>query len=99
MNMAYLILGGGRGRDRALFQALTIYYVPLGFPGVSVVTNLPAMPELWARSLGLEDPLEAGMATDSSVLVFLLGESHGQWSLVGCSSWGLQRIPDRTGST
>ena len=70
MNMAYLILGGGRGSDRALFQALTIYYVPLGFPGVSVVTNLPAMQEPWARSLGLEDPLEAGMATDSSVLAW-----------------------------
>ena len=30
--------------------------------------------------------------------VFLPGESHGQRGLVGCSPWGLQRIPDMTES-
>ena len=35
-------------------------------------------------SLGGEDPLEESMAAHSSVL----GESHGQRSLVVCSSWG-----------
>ena len=33
----------------------------------------------------LEDPLEEGMATHSSILA---GESHGQRSLVGYSPWG-----------
>ena len=28
--------------------------------------NLPAMQETWVQSLGLEDPLEKGMATHSS---------------------------------
>ena len=54
-----------------------------GFPGDSVVQNLPTMPEMQetrVKSLGGEDPLEESMATHS---VFLLGKSHGQRSLVG----------------
>ena len=35
----------------------------------------PAMLETWVQSQGWEDPLEEGMATDSSILVW---ESHGQ---------------------
>ena len=34
------------------------------------VKNLPAMQETWVPSLGLEDPLEKGMATHSSILVW-----------------------------
>ena len=41
--------------------------------------------EMQVKSLGREDPLEKGMATHSSILAW---ESHGQWSLVGCSPWG-----------
>ena len=33
------------------------------------VKNLPAMQETWVWSLGLEDPLEKGMAIYSSILV------------------------------
>ena len=33
-----------------------------------IIKNLPAMWETWVRSLGLEDPLEEGMATHSSVV-------------------------------
>ena len=36
------------------------------------------------QSLNGEDPLEEGMVTSS---IFLLGESHGQRSLVGYSPW------------
>ena len=32
--------------------------------------NLPAMQETWVRSLGWEDPLEEGIATHSSILVW-----------------------------
>ena len=39
-----------------------------GFPGSTVVKNLPAMQETQVRSLGWEDPLEDGMATHSSIL-------------------------------
>ena len=35
-----------------------------------MVKNLPAMQQTWVRSLGWEDPLEKGMATHSSVLVW-----------------------------
>ena len=40
----------------------------LGFPGVSLVKNPPAMQEIWVVSLGWEDPLEKGKATHSSIL-------------------------------
>ena len=35
-----------------------------------MVKNLPAMQEAWVQSLDLEDPLEKGMATHSSVLAW-----------------------------
>ena len=35
-----------------------------------MVKNLPATQETWVRSLGLEDPLEKGMATHSSILAW-----------------------------
>ena len=35
-----------------------------------MVKNLPAMQETWVQSLGQEDPLEKGMATHSSILVW-----------------------------
>ena len=45
--------------------------------------NKPAVQETWIRAVGQED-LEKGILTS----VFLPGESHGQWSLEGCSLWG-----------
>ena len=42
----------------------------LGFPGGSVGKNPPVRQETWDQSLGWEDPLEEGMATRSSVLVW-----------------------------
>ena len=45
---------------------------PLQYPWASLVAhlvkNLPAIPEIWVRSLGWEDPLEKGKATHSSTL-------------------------------
>ena len=35
-----------------------------------LVKNLPAMRETWVRSLGWEDPLEKGKATQSSILAW-----------------------------
>ena len=34
------------------------------------VKNLPAIQETWVQSLGWEDPLEKGIATHSSILVW-----------------------------
>ena len=39
----------------------------LGFPGGSVVKNLPAKWETWVWSLGQEDPPEKEMATHSNI--------------------------------
>ena len=38
------------------------------FPVAQIVKNLPAMQETRVPSLGLEDALEKGMATHSSIL-------------------------------
>ena len=47
-----------------------------------MVKNLPAVQETWVQFLGLEDPLEKGVATHSSIPAWRI---HGQWSLVGYS--------------
>ena len=35
-----------------------------------MVNNLPAVQEIWVRSLGQEDPLEKGTASHSSILAW-----------------------------
>ena len=42
----------------------------MGFPGGSVVKNMPGKLEIWVWSLGGEDPLEKEMATHSSILAW-----------------------------
>ena len=51
-----------------------------GFPGGSVVKNVPAKQEMWVRSLGWVDPLEKEMATHSSILVWKIPwtDEHGR---------------------
>ena len=44
--------------------------VLLGFPGGSVVKDLPANQETWVQSLGREDALEKEMATHCSSLAW-----------------------------
>ena len=54
-----------------------------------MVKNLPAIREIWVRSLGQEDPLVKGMATHSSILAWRIPwteEPGGLQSLV------LQRV-------
>ena len=64
----------------------------LGLPGGSAVKNPPAMQELQGtqvRSLGLDDPLEEGMTTLSSILAWRIPwtEEPG-----GLQSIGSQRV-------
>ena len=61
----------------------------MGFPGDSVVKNLPANAKNGFDSLGLQDQLEKEMTAYSSVLP---GKSHGQRTVVGCSSWGCEEL-------
>ena len=42
-----------------------------------LIKNLPALWEIWVRSLGWEDPLEKGMATHSSILAMEDPIVHG----------------------
>ena len=58
-----------------------------GFPSGSVVKNLPAMQEtqeMWVQSLVRKIPWQRAW---QPIPVFLPGESHGQQSLAGYSSW------------
>ena len=51
----------------------------IGFPGGSVVKNLPAIQETQVQSLGWEDPLEEEMATHSSILAWKNPMDRGAW--------------------
>ena len=68
------------------FNLPQIYY------GASKVTqmvkNLPAMQETWVRSLGWEDPLEKGMATNSSIHAWKIPWTEEPGGLY--SPWGLK---------
>ena len=62
----------------------------MGFPGGSMVKNLPAKQETEVRSLGWEDPLEKEMATHSSTLAWEIpwtGKPGGQQSMGSQKSW------------
>ena len=55
-----------------------------GFLVAEMIKNLPAMQENWAQSLGLDDTLEKGIATHSSILPWripLTDESGRLWSM------------------
>ena len=56
-----------------------------------MVKNLPAMQETKVQSLGLEDPLEKGMATHSSILAQRSPRTEEPDKLQ--STW-LQRVRD-----
>ena len=71
---------------------LTIMQKEWGFPGGSVVKNLPIMqemPETQVQPLGQKDPLEEETATDSSILAWEIPwtEEPG-----GLQSIGSQRV-------
>jgi len=59
-----------------------------GFPGVSVVRNLPAMQEMQVESQSREDTLENEMATCSSILVWEIPWTEEPGGLL---SMGLQK--------
>ena len=62
--------------------------IGVGFPGSSVVKNLPAVQETQVQSLDWEDPLEKDMATHSSILA---REIPWMVEPVGYSPWGSQQ--------
>ena len=60
-----------------------------------LVKNPPAMWEIWVRSLGLEDPMEKGIATHSS-MGFPCGSAGKEPAFnawVGNIPWRRERVP------
>ena len=47
-----------------------------------MVKNLPAVQEIWVRSLGQEDSLEKEMATHSSILAWRIPMDRGAWRAI-----------------
>ena len=54
--------------ENRVLSSATVHSSLVAFLGAQLVENPPAMWETWVRSLGLEDPLEKGMAIRSSIL-------------------------------
>ena len=59
------IPGSGRSAGEEIGSPLQYSWASLV---AQTVKNIPAMREMWIRSLGWEDPLEEGMATHSNIL-------------------------------
>ena len=62
----------------------------LGFPGGSVVKNLPAVQEMWVLSQDREDPLEKEKATHFGIVAWEIPriEEPGRlWSMGWQRSW------------
>ena len=60
-----LIPGSGRSPEEGKGYSLQYSWASLV---AQLLKNLPAMWETWVRSLGWEDPLEKGKATQASIL-------------------------------
>ena len=58
-----------------------------GFPGDAVVKNHLTLQETWVLSLDQEDPLEKGMATDSSILAWRI-----PWTEKSGNPWDHRRV-------
>ena len=61
------IPGSGRSAGEGIGYPLQDSWASLV---AQVVKSPPAMRKTWLRSLGWEDPLEKGMATDSNILAW-----------------------------
>ena len=70
------IPGSGRFPGGAIGYPLQYSWASLV---AQMVKNLPAVWEIWVRSLGWEDLLEKGMATRSSVLAWRIPMDRGAW--------------------
>ena len=71
-----MILGSGNSPGEGIGYPLQYSWASLV---AQTVKNLPAMQETWVRSLGLEDPLEEGKATHSSILAWRISTDRGAW--------------------
>ena len=61
--------------------AVNIHISPISSTSAQLVNNPPAMQETLVQFLGLEDPLEKGQATQSSILAWRIPWTDSPW---GC---------------
>ena len=73
-----------RLRASGCCQLLTSISEQEGFPGGSVVKNLPVKQEMPVQSLGQEDHLEEEMATHSSILAWKIPGTEKPGGLQVC---------------
>ena len=76
-------------KKKMIWTFITSLEQLLGFPGGSVVKNLPAKQKMQVRSLGQEDPLEEGTTTNSSILAWEIPWTE---ELGRLESMGSQRV-------
>ena len=69
MKSSYTFLRNNRFPNRIITEII-LSAESMGFPGGSVVKNLPAKQETRVRSLGQEDLLEKEKATHSTILAW-----------------------------
>ena len=70
--------------------------LPWGFPGSSVVKNLPAMQETRVQFLGREHPLEKEMATYPSILGWEIPQTEDPGGLQSTESQSWTCLSDST---
>ena len=70
LTSSYSVLGDADWTGFSLFYFFTSLFSCWASPIAQLVKNLPAMWEIWVRSLGWEDPLEKGKDTHSAILVW-----------------------------
>ena len=80
------IPGSGRSAGEGIGYPLQYSWASLL---VRMVKNLPAMREIWVRSLGWEDPLEKGTATHANILACKVPCTE---ELAGYSPWGCKEL-------
>ena len=73
----------------AIHFSLAVLLIPRASLMAQMIKNLPAMWEIWVLSLGQEDPLENGMATQSSILAWRIPWTE---ETDGLQSMWLQRV-------
>ena len=74
-----MIPGLGRSTGEGIGYPLQYSWASLV---AQTVKNPPTMQETWVWSLGWEDPLEEGMATHSSILVWRIPMDRGAWRVI-----------------
>ena len=87
-----MLLSPSLQRSRAIWITYQLVREAVGFPGGQGMKNPPAMQETQGtrvQSLGWEDPLEEGMATHSSILVWRIPWTEEPGRL---QSMGSQRV-------